>query len=58
LVFNEIKAKDLKSLIIFDSKEKPKDLLPGHESIFNAISKGNYEWLTMHVEIGGKITVK
>jgi hypothetical protein len=52
-----MKAKDLKSLIILDSKEKPKDL-PVQESVMNAISKGKYEWLTMNVEIGGKITMK
>ena len=57
LVFNGMKAKDLKSLIILDSKEKPKDL-PVQESVMNAISKGKYEWLTMNVEIGGKITMK
>ena len=58
VVFNGMKAKDLKSLIILDSKEKPKDLLPVQESVFNAIEKGNYEWLTMNVEIDGKITMK
>jgi predicted Holliday junction resolvase-like endonuclease len=58
LVFSGMKAKDLKSLIVLDSKEKPKDLLSIQESVMNTISKGNYEWLTMNVEIGGKITMK
>ena len=58
VVFNGMKAKDLKSLIILDSKERPKDLIPIQESVMNSIEKGNYEWLTMNVEIGGKITIK
>ena len=58
LVFNGMKAKDLKNLIVLDSKEKPKDLLPVQESVMNTIAKGNYDWLTMNVEIDGKITMK
>jgi predicted Holliday junction resolvase-like endonuclease len=58
LVFNGMKAKELKNLIILDSSNKPLDLKPIQESVFNAIEKGNYEWLTMNVEIGGKIIMK
>lgn len=58
VVFNGMKTKELKSLIVLDSKHKPKDLLPLQESIFNAIDKGNYEWLTISVELGGKIIAK
>ena len=53
-VFNGMKAKDLRSLTILHSKEKPKDLLPVQESVINTIAKGNYDCLTMNVEIGGK----
>jgi predicted Holliday junction resolvase-like endonuclease len=58
LVFNGMKAKELKNLIILDSRNKPSDLKPIQESVADVISKGNYEWLTMNVEIGGKITMK
>lgn len=53
-----MKAKELKNLIILDSSNKPSDLKPVQESVFNAIEKGNYEWLSVNLEIGGKITIK
>jgi predicted Holliday junction resolvase-like endonuclease len=58
VVFNGMKGKDLKNLIILDSANKSTDLKPLQDSVFNAISKGNYEWLTMNVEVGGKIEIK
>jgi predicted Holliday junction resolvase-like endonuclease len=58
VVFNGMKSKDLKSLIVLDSKAKPNDLKPLQESVCNAIDKGNYEWLTMNVEVGGKIVIQ
>ena len=58
LVFNGMKARDLKSLILLDSKVKPKKLMTVQESAINAIEKKNYEWLTINVEIDGKISMK
>ena len=58
LVFNGLKAKELKNLLILDSDNKPTDLKRIQDSVINVIEKGNYEWLTMNVEIGGKITMK
>jgi predicted Holliday junction resolvase-like endonuclease len=37
LVFNGMKAKELKNLIILDSSSKPSDLKPVQVSVFNAI---------------------
>ena len=51
-----MKAKDLKNLVILDSKLKSPTLKMVQESVFNAIEKGNYEWLTLNVGIDGKIT--
>lgn len=58
LVFNGMKAEKLKNLIILDSANKPSDLRPVQESVFNAIEKGNYEWLTIGIEIDGKINIE
>ena len=53
-----MKAKELKNLIILDSTNKPSDLKPVQEGVFNIIEKGNYEWMTMNVEIDGKVIIK
>lgn len=58
LVFNGMKAKDLKNLIVLDSKEKPKDLKYIQESVINTIEKKNYEWLTVNVANDGKIELQ
>lgn len=58
LVFNGMKAKALKNLVLLDSANKPKQLLSAQESIINQVEKGNYEWLTMNVELDGKISMK
>ena len=58
VVFNGMKSKNLKNLVILDSVKKSSVLKPIQESVFNAIEKRNYEWLTMNVEIDGKIAIK
>ena len=57
LVFNGMKAKELKNLIILDSRNKPSDLKSIQESVANVIAKGNYEWLTVNVSINGSISI-
>lgn len=58
VVFNGMKAKDLKNLIVLDSKEKSKDLLHIQESVLNTIEKKSYEWLTINVANDGKIEIQ
>ncbi len=58
LVFNGMKSKDLKSLIVLDSLNKPVELLPVQKSIITQIEKGNYEWLTVNVDVDGRINMK
>lgn len=55
VVFNGMKAKDLKNLVVLDAKEKPDDLRRVQESVANVIEKKNYEWLTVNVGMDGKI---
>ena len=57
-VFNGMKSKDLRNLVILDSCKKSSALKLIQDSIFNTIEKGNYEWMTMNVEIDGKFNFK
>ena len=53
-----MKSKDLRNLVILDSCKKSSALKLIQDSIFNTIEKGNYEWMTMNVEIDGKFNFK
>lgn len=55
VVFNGMKAKDLKNLVVLDAREKPDDLKNLQESIAKTIEKNNFEWLTINVGMNGKI---
>ena len=58
VVFNGMKAKELKNLVVLDATDKPADLKRTQESIANAIEKNNVEWLTINVEVDGKVSLK
>jgi predicted Holliday junction resolvase-like endonuclease len=51
IVFNDMKAKDLKNLVVLDGRSKPEDLRRIQEIIFNTIEKKNFEWLTVNVGV-------
>jgi predicted Holliday junction resolvase-like endonuclease len=57
VVFNGMKSKDLKNLVILDSNKKSPSLKLLQDSVCNTIEKGKYEWLTINVEIDGKVSV-
>ena len=56
VVFNGMKAKALRNLVIMDAKEKPRDLRILQDSIANTIEKKNLEWVTVNVGVNGEIT--
>ena len=58
VVFNGMKTKELKNLIVLDAKDKPDELKKVQESIFTAIEKNNVEWLTVNVGVDGKVSMK
>ena len=58
VVFNGMKTKELKNLIVLDAKDKPDELKKVQESIFTAIEKNNVEWLTVNVGVDGKVNTK
>lgn len=57
VVFNGMKTKDLKNLVVLDAKEKPDDLKRIQENVANVVEKKNYEWLTVNVGVDGKINL-
>jgi len=58
VVFNGMKAKELKNLVGLDAKEKPDDLKRVQEIVANTVEKKNYEWLTVNVGVDGKVVFK
>jgi predicted Holliday junction resolvase-like endonuclease len=58
LVFNGMKAKELKNLVLLDSKDKTDNQKRLQDSIANTVEKNKTEWLTVNVEVDGKIKIK
>ena len=55
VVFNGMKAKDLKNLVVLDGANKPNELLHIQDSIATTIEKNNLEWVTVSVGVDGAI---
>lgn len=53
VVFNGMKKKDLKNIIILDRKEKDSSKKLIQRNIERVIEKGNYEWITLRVREDG-----
>ena len=58
LIFNGMKQKDLKELILFDEEAKDKSKQALQKSIDKTIEQQNYEWVTIHVGNDGSIEYK
>ena len=56
VVFNGMKSKDLKNLMVLDGKNKPTELKRIQDSVANSIEKKNVEWVTINVGMKGEIS--
>ena len=56
IVFNGMKAGQMKNVILMDKKKKASDDKRLQQSIEKVVQKKNYEWITLRVEENGKIT--
>lgn len=56
VVFNGMKKKSMKEIVLLDSKRVGTDKKKIQQSIEKAIEKNKYEWLTLRVNERGKIT--
>lgn len=56
IVFNGMKAGQMKNVILMDKKKQASDDKRLQQSIEKVIQKKNYEWITLRVEESGKIS--
>jgi len=53
---NNVNDTGIKNLLLLDKNDKTGEFANVQRSIESTVSKGNYEWLTLRVEVDGSIT--